>query len=118
MSKETVITLRQVCEWYHIDPAIVRDFADFGLYPLNVVDGEFSIEIRYIERVEHVLSLHRSLGVNKEGIDIILELREEITRLQLVMEESQHEVRKLKAFLCLENSESPINIGRLIEIDD
>lgn len=118
MSKETVITLRQVCECYDIDPLIVRDFADFGLYPLNVVDGEFSIEVRYLERVEHIFSLHRSLGVNKEGIDIILELRAEITRLQEEMEKKLNEVSELKAFLRAEDPELLRNLGRLIEIDD
>jgi len=118
MNRETVITLRQVCECYGIDPLIVRDFADFGLYPLSVVDGEFSIEVRYLERVEHVLSLHRSLGVNKEGIDIILELRAEITKLQDEIEKKQIEVSGLKAFLCADDPELLRTLGRLIEIDD
>jgi len=118
MNRETAITLRQVCECYDIDPLIVRDFAEFGLYPLSDVDGEFSIEVRYLERVEHVLSLHRTLGVNKEGIDIILELRAEITRLQEEREEIQNEVRKLKTFMSLRDSDSSGYIGRIIEIDE
>jgi len=98
MSVQTVITLQQVCEWYDFNIDIARDFADFGLYPVIPVEGGYGIEDRHLERVERVISLHRSLGVNKEGIDIILELRAEITRLQEEVEASMHELGKMKAF--------------------
>jgi len=118
MSNETIITLEQFCECYDIDPSIVRDFADFGLYPVVAFKGKFAIETRHLDRIERVLSLHRTLGINKEGIDIILELRAEITRLQQVAEESQKELSRLKDFMRLQDTSSSILIGRLIEIDD
>jgi len=104
MKRETIITLEEVCECYHVDLEVIRDFGNFGLFPVVSVEGTFAIETRFLDRVERVLSLHRSLGINKEGIDNILELSAEISRLQDELEEFRHETRKLKAYLRTEDS--------------
>lgn len=118
MSVQTIITLRQVCESYHIELETIRDFADFGFYPIVLVGEEYGVETIYLDRLERVISLYQSLGINKEGIDIILELRGEITRLQQMIEEMQNETKKIKEYMCVDDPEALRNLGRLIEIDD
>jgi len=118
MSGKIIITFRQIGDCYDIDPELVREFAEFGLYPVVASEGETGIEKRYLDRVERVISLYRSLGVNKEGIDIILELREEISRLQEREEELQREEQKLKMRLEYDNPEILRSRGLFIEIED
>ncbi len=54
MNTRTIITLSQVCEYYRFDLRLIRDLADFGLYPTVSIDGEIGIEKRNLPRLEKV----------------------------------------------------------------
>ncbi len=96
MKRQTAIALSQICDYYHIDIELVRTFSDFGLYPTVVVDGETGIETKHLDRLEQIISLHQALGINKEGIDVILELREKISGLQDEIGFLRNEIDTLK----------------------
>ncbi|MFZ2635307.1 MAG: chaperone modulator CbpM [Rectinemataceae bacterium] len=118
MNRQTAIALSQICDYYHIDIEIVRDFSEFGLYPTVIMDGETGIETKHLEKLEQIISLHRALGINKEGIDVILELRERISGLQEEVEALQNEVEKLKRQVWNVEPDELESRGLLIEIDD
>jgi chaperone modulatory protein CbpM len=106
MSARGIVTLGRVCEHYRVDLELVRDFADFGLYRIVSSDGEAGIEERSLPRFEKVISLYRALGINKEGIDVVLELREKISELQA-------EIEFLRG-----GTESSRGLGLMIDVDD
>lgn len=116
MKKPTTITLNQVCNYYHVNIELVRDFSEFGLYPTVIVDGEPEIETGNLDRLEEIISLHQALGINKEGIDVILELRDKISGLQDEVESLRHEVMKLKRLAWNAEPELLESRGLLIEI--
>ena len=107
MNMQTTISLSQVCDYFHIDLELVRDFADFGLYPTVLFDDEIAIEAQSLDRLKRVISLNQSLGINKEGIEIVLDLRERISTLQDEVDLLQNEVSKLKRYLGGDESEAP-----------
>jgi hypothetical protein len=113
---QTRISLSQVCDHFHIDFELVRDFADFGLYPTVLFDGELGIEAQDLARLGKIISLHQSLGINKEGIDVILDLREKITALESEAELLRNEVEKLRRHFESEGTEVLRRRGLLIEI--
>jgi hypothetical protein len=113
-----MIALSEVCDFYHIDIELIRGFSEFGLYPLVVVDGEAEIEAKYLERLDKVIGLHRALGINKEGIDVILELRERISGLQDEIESLRHDIDRLKGHVRDMEPEALKLSGLLIEITD
>jgi len=115
---QTIITLNHICDYFHIDIEIVRDFAEFGLYPIVFFEGEPAIEIHDIDRLKKIISLHQVLGINKEGIDVVLDLREKISGLQEEVEFLQNEVEKLKRHLGSDEPEILKRRGLLIEISD
>ena len=39
----TGIALSQICDYFHVDLELVMDFADFGLYPTLVSDGQVGV---------------------------------------------------------------------------
>lgn len=116
MSARTCLTLRQVCEYFRVDIEVVRDFADFGLYPTVASGGEIGIDTEYLDRLEEIISLHRSLGINKEGIEVILELREKISELQDEVGSLRDEVARLRDSSRNEEPETLKRLGLLIEI--
>lgn len=118
MNMKNGIPLSQVCDYFHIDLVVVRDFADFGLYPTVFSDGEIGIETQNLDRLKKIISLHKALGINKEGIEVILDLREKISGLQTEVEFLQNEVEKLKRYAGNEEPEALKNRGLLIEISD
>ena len=117
MSARSGATLSRVGEYFRIDLEIVRDFSDFGLYPIALVDGEPGIEAEALERLGKVISLYRALGINKEGIEAVLALRGRVTELEGENEGLRREALRLKARLGDEETESLERLGLLIDID-
>jgi len=117
MCIRTAMTLSQVCDYLGADIELVREFADFGLYPTVLLDDEVGVETRDLERLEKVISLHRALGINKEGIEAVLGLRERISELEAEVKALRAETQRLKRHLESENPESLERLGLLIQID-
>ena len=116
MKRPTMVLLSQVCDIYRIDREVLREFSEFGLYPTIIVDGEPEIEMGNLDRLEEIISLHQALGINKEGIDIILELRDKISGLQDEVESLRGEVEQLKRLSWSIEPELLESQGLLIEI--
>jgi uncharacterized small protein (DUF1192 family) len=117
MSMGTGIALSQICDYFHVDLELVMDFADFGLYPTLVSDGQVGVAAQSLERLGKIISLHKALGINKEGIEVVLALRERVSELQLEIERLQNEVAGLKQNWGSEDPEALERLGLLIEID-
>jgi len=118
MTAQTVISLGRICEYYRVDIELIRDFADFGLYSTVSLDGEIGIEERFLPRLESIISLYQALGINKEGIEVILDLRKSIAALQDEVELLRSETAALKNSARNENPESLKSLGLLIDVDD
>lgn len=118
MNERTGITLRQVCEYFHVDFEVVRGFAEFGLYPTVSCDGELGIDTRNLDRLKRIISLYQALGINKEGIEVILDLGERISGLQREVGTLRDEVERLRRRLGAEEPEALKRLGLLIEIGD
>jgi len=118
MKMQSTIPLSKFCDRFHVDIEILREFADFGLYSTVSVEGEIGIDVRDLARLEKVMSLHQALGVNKEGIDVILELRQRISGLQQELELLLGEVEKLRRYSASDEPEALKVRGLLIEVED
>ena len=118
MTDQKIITITQISDYFEVDIELIRDFADFGLYPTFVCDGETGIEMANLERLRKIISLHRTLGINKEGIEVILDLRERIADLQDQVQFLLNESEKLRYDLYHGGPEALQERGLLIKIDD
>ncbi len=118
MTDQVIITLAQISAYFNVNIEIVRDFAEFGLYPTLVCDGETGIEMENLGRLRKIISLYQSLGVNKEGIEIILDMREKISGLQEQVEYLQNKTESLRYEIFNEGPEVLEGRGLVINIED
>jgi len=111
------IPLTEICAHFRIDLEVVTDFAEFGLFSTVDIDGHVGIDSRYLERLRRAISLYQALGVNKEGIEVILKLLEKVAGLQDEAEGLRKDVTRLKQRLDLQDPQRLKTLGLLIEID-
>ena len=112
------IALEEFCDYFHVDIELVKDFAEYGLYQAVVYEDEVEIETQEIDRLKRIISLHQALGINKEGIEVILDLGERISELHEEIGMLRIEVDRLRRALSNEEPEMLKRLGLLIELGD
>src|SRR4249919_1358814 len=93
--KVKTYTISAVAELYDIHPQTLRLYEREGLLaPSRSVGNTRLYEDSDLERLEVILSLTRDLGVNLAGVEIILNMREKIERMQLEVNEFMEYVKR------------------------
>ncbi|WP_024787913.1 MULTISPECIES: heat shock protein transcriptional repressor HspR [unclassified Lebetimonas] len=84
---EPVYLISVVSKMLNIHPQTLRQYEREGLIKPNRTEGKMRLySQRDIDRLKLILSLVRDLGVNLAGVEIVLQLKEEIEALQEEME--------------------------------
>ena len=82
-----------VAQKYNIHPQTLRLYEREGLLKPSRTDGNTRLYSEEdLEQLETILSLTRDLGVNLAGVEIILNMRRKIERMQ-------HEVNEFMAYV-------------------
>lgn len=77
-----------VAETYQVHPQTLRLYERLGLLKPSRSDGNTRLYTDAdLQRLEIILTLTRDLGVNLAGVEVILNMREKMERLQKEMEE-------------------------------
>jgi len=76
------IAIEAFCSHHGVEVMLVREFADFGLIRLERQEDKEVVPEEEVTRLERMLRLSQELEVNKEGIAIILQMREELKQLR------------------------------------
>lgn len=83
-----------VAELYKIHPQTLRLYERVGLLKPSRSQGNTRLYTdQDLERLEVILTLTRELGVNLAGIDVILNMRDKMSSMQMQMEEFTKFVR-------------------------
>jgi hypothetical protein len=117
MKAQSIITVNQIGEHFHIETSVLFEFADFGLFPAVSADGETGIEVQNLNRLAEIINLHQALGINKEGIEVILSQREQISGLKEEIERLHNTVERLERYMESDSLEGLSRSGLLIDID-
>ncbi|MDA3948956.1 MAG: hypothetical protein PF508_06995 [Spirochaeta sp.] len=115
MDTHRFIELREVSERFHIDFEVCRQFADFGIVTTTVENDTLYIEPEDVSTLRHAVSLYRDLGVNTEGIDVILAMRQRIVQLQEEVDHLTRRAERLEQENFQKNVELPRKRGLFIE---
>jgi MerR family transcriptional regulator/heat shock protein HspR len=113
-------TISVVAEQYGVHPQTLRLYEREGLMkPSRSAKGTRYYTEEDVERLELILNLTRDLGVNLAGVEIILNMREKMNRMQLEFENFIQYIRENIAqelFSTDENSKSALVPRRRIEL--
>ena len=90
------IAVEEFCTHHGVEVMLVREFADFGLIQLLVEENREFVPDEEVSRLERMLRLSQELEVNKEGIDIILHMREELKQLRREADQLRYRLRQLE----------------------
>ena len=110
------ISLREVSSHYHIRIEECREFADFGLITVFMEKDELYIELQELERLKRIIRLYKNLGINKEGIEIILSMRNRIVELQSEVDMLNRKVERLETEYIRKHIEYTKKQGLFIEL--
>lgn len=88
------ITIREFCDFHQAEERTIERLADVGLITLYEWQQQPSIREDEVESLETMLRLHTELGINPEGIDAIMHMRQRITEMQQRMYELESRVRR------------------------
>lgn len=113
-------TISVVAEEYGVHPQTLRLYEREGLIkPSRSAKGTRYYTEEDIERLELILNLTRDLGVNLAGVEIILNMREKMNRMQREFENFLGYIRENIAqelFTTDESSKSALVPRRRIEL--
>lgn len=82
MSNEQYISLQVICSRYELDMSFVDNLYELGLIDIVRMDESQAIHSDQLSELEKMVRLNQELGVNTEGIAIILELLARLDSLQ------------------------------------
>lgn len=123
MSKSKTVkkyTISVVAEEYGVHPQTLRLYEREGLIkPSRSAKGTRYYTEEDIERLELILNLTRDLGVNLAGVEIILNMREKMNRMQREFENFLRYIREniaLELFSSDESAKSALVPRRRIEL--
>jgi MerR family transcriptional regulator, heat shock protein HspR len=101
-----------IAEQYAIHPQTLRLYEREGLLKPSRSDGNTRLYTESdIERLEVILHLTRDLGVNLAGVEIILNMREKMDRMQQQIQEFVSTLNREFAAQTLHQSESASRNG-------
>ncbi len=116
MGTDRYIELREISEHFRIDIEVCRRFAEFGLIRIVEEGNTPYVDREEIATLQHAVSLYLDLGVNSEGIEVILSMREQIVQLQDEVDRLTRKLERMEREFQQENVDRPRKRGLFFEL--
>jgi chaperone modulatory protein CbpM len=81
METQELIIVDLFCQEYQIEINLLDDLEEVGLIEIVVLQEKKYLNRNQLATLEKIIRLHNDLNINKEGIDIILNLQEKEKQL-------------------------------------
>lgn len=95
--EEPVYLISVVAKVLSIHPQTLRQYEREGLVCPSRTGGKMRLySQRDIDRIKMILRLTRDLGVNLAGVDVVLQLKEQLDEYEAVINELRNELAKQK----------------------
>jgi MerR family transcriptional regulator/heat shock protein HspR len=102
---EPVYLISVVAKVLTIHPQTLRQYEREGLVLPSRTDGKMRLySQRNIDRIKMILRLTRDLGVNLAGVDVVMQLKEQLDEYESQLDELKEEIITLKGGVKTGNS--------------
>ena len=92
---EPVYLISVVAKVLSIHPQTLRQYEREGLVEPSRTDGRMRLySEKDLDRIKMILRLTRDLGVNLAGVDVILQLKEQLDQFEQTIDELRNELDK------------------------
>lgn len=81
METQELIIVEVFCQEFQIDTSVIWELEDFGLIQTIEYNKTHYINKNEIVTVEKIIRLHTDLNINKEGVEVILDLLDKVASL-------------------------------------
>ncbi len=81
MTKQ-LISIHKLCESYQVPDSFFEELRQFELIPFETEADELMIDAAVLPEVEKIMRLRFDLNINLEGIDVIVNLLQQIEALK------------------------------------
>lgn len=78
MNKENLILIEHFCLHHGIDPAFIVALKEFDMIEILVLEEKQYFSAAQLAKIEKIIRLHHELEINLEGIDIIMNLLDQL----------------------------------------
>lgn len=95
MESQELIIIEVFCTYYNVELSLIDELNEFGLIEIIQDNGIKYIHIDKVPEVERVIRFHNELNINKEGIEVILNL---LTRIDKISQQRRYLQDKLKLY--------------------
>ena len=104
---EPVYLISAVAEILNIHPQTLRQYEREGLIKPSRTNGKIRLySQKDIDHIKYVLTLTRELGINLAGVDLILQLNEKISSLEVKIESYKVKLKNSNKFGMVPNSKA------------
>lgn len=94
--EEPVYLISIVAKVLSIHPQTLRQYEREGLVCPSRTGGKMRLySQKDIDRIKMILRLTRDLGVNLAGVDVVLQLKEQLDEYEMMIDELKGEIAKL-----------------------
>nr|WP_315152374.1 chaperone modulator CbpM [uncultured Flavobacterium sp.] len=93
MKTDNWILLKTVSSHYEVELSFFDHLHDLGLIEIEIIEQSPYIHLDQMHNLERIIRMYHELGVNLEGIDLILNLLQKIEYLQKDLTASQNRLR-------------------------
>lgn len=93
MKPQDLIIVDVFCKECQIEISLIEEFEEFGLIEIIENDGLKCIPIQHLPHLQKVIQFHNELKINKEGIEVILNLVERLSQKDVEIKYLQEKLR-------------------------
>ena len=116
MINKDFFTITEISEICNIETDFIKELVRFGIVEIYYREDSECVFKDAIELLKMAKRLYFDLGVNQEGIEIILSMRRQILDLQEEVEGLKHKVTSLKNEQRYRNLKIIIDKGLLFDV--